>query len=618
MKKALLTLITALALLGAMGAAVDREIFLYEDFSGTEFPPTGWTISSNAANWSRYGGANAGGSTPELRFSWTPQFNGNSYFISPVTNTAGETTMYVDFKHFVDFYDTPFAIGLATRSGGGNWNTVWSTSPTDDIGPELKTVQISNGDVGAADFQFAIYFSGSSYNIDYWYIDDVKLYTPFPYDLAVMDTDLPAQTVAGTPLTPGCIVKNAGLNTLTALVSLEILRMGIPVASYPDYYSEMLNPNQTQTVTFPTFTPAEANDLYSFHFSISSLEDVVDNDLGNNTLDGFVNTWTGDKQMVILEIGTGGWCPYCPGAAMAADDFIDLDYNVAVIENHNGDPYATDISNGRNAYYGISGYPTGIFDGVLSYVGGSNTTSVLPSYLPLYQQRNAVKAPLTLEIFGQQTREDYNLAFVMHQTAPIPYQNTVFHVAITESDIAYSWQGQDHFNFVNRMMYPGLEGTPWDLTQGTPGNSYTHYMTIAKDPNWVTANCELVAFYQNLDTKEIIQANKVMLADLIPVSAEDDANSPVLTGLGAIGPNPFADRVSIVYSVKEIAPVSVEVYNLKGQLVRNLVHDVKNAGTHSTSWDGNDINGSRVANGAYLLKLSDGVTSSVRKIMVIR
>jgi hypothetical protein len=44
---------------------------------------------------------------------------------------------------------------------------------------------------------------------------------------------------------------------------------------------------------------------------------------------------------------------------MAADDFVDEGYNVAVIENHNGDPYATDISDGRNAYYGISGYPTG-------------------------------------------------------------------------------------------------------------------------------------------------------------------------------------------------------------------------------------------------------------------
>ena len=42
------------------------------------------------------------------------------------------------------------------------------------------------------------------------------------------------------------------------------------------------------------------------------------------------------RDKVILEIGTGTWCTYCPGAAMGADDLLEQGYPVGVVENHNG------------------------------------------------------------------------------------------------------------------------------------------------------------------------------------------------------------------------------------------------------------------------------------------
>ncbi|HAW58251.1 MAG TPA: hypothetical protein DCX03_04440, partial [Bacteroidales bacterium] len=69
------------------------------------------------------------------------------------------------------------------------------------------------------------------------------------------------------------------------------------------------------------------------------------------------------REMVILEIGAGTWCTYCPGAAMGADDLLANGCSVAVVENHNGDPFANQYSNARNSFYAITGYPTAIFDG---------------------------------------------------------------------------------------------------------------------------------------------------------------------------------------------------------------------------------------------------------------
>ncbi len=87
------------------------------------------------------------------------------------------------------------------------------------------------------------------------------------------------------------------------------------------------------------------------------------------------------RQKVIVEIGTGTWCQFCPGAAMGADDLVANGCQVGIIEYHNGDSFTNDASNYRNSsYYSITGYPTTHFDGVLEYVGGDQYPKHL-SYL---------------------------------------------------------------------------------------------------------------------------------------------------------------------------------------------------------------------------------------------
>ena len=90
------------------------------------------------------------------------------------------------------------------------------------------------------------------------------------------------------------------------------------------------------------------------------------------------------RNYVVVEIATGTWCYYCPGAAMGADDLHDNGDPVAIVENHNGDPFAHADSDARNSYYGVTGYPTANFDGEYDdYVGGSNTASMYSNYKPI-------------------------------------------------------------------------------------------------------------------------------------------------------------------------------------------------------------------------------------------
>ncbi|MBP7310502.1 MAG: T9SS type A sorting domain-containing protein [Candidatus Cloacimonetes bacterium] len=616
MKKYLM-LIMLIVIASLLLAVNERNIWFNQDFSSEAFPPAGWTISEHAGNWERVLGASAGGASPEAHMSWSPQFNGSSYLISPAVDTSGETTLYLDFDHFVDYYDTPFTVGVATRSNNGAWNVAYSINPTINIGPEHRSVTITNTDVGSSTFQVALYFSGNSYNIDDWFIDNIKLYTPFPFDLGITAVAGTEHVEPATTLNPSCTVKNLGLGQLTATVSLNIFQNDTQVQSYPDYTSQVLAPGALFEAFFPAFVASVPNELYRFDYSVSSLEDVVDGDMTNNNASKYTNTWTSAKQNVLLEIGTGAWCTYCPGAAMAADDFEAGNYNVAIIENHNGDPYATDTSDGRNSYYGISGFPTGIFDGVLRYVGGNHTTSVFPAYLPLYQERNTVKTPVTIQLFGNSDTRNYNLQAKIDKLANLPYQNLVLHLALTESHIQYAWQGQTELNFVNRIMVPDMNGTPLSLHTAPLGIT-TVPLSFAFDPTWNPGTSELVAFIQNLDTKEVLQAYKVDLIELPPVAAEDQVSPAQLNFLRQNSPNPFSGTTHIGYTLKQAAQVKIEIYNQKGQIVNTLVNESKAAGEYNSTWNGLDANNSPVASGIYFYKLSCGKFSSTKKMILLR
>jgi PKD repeat protein len=219
------------------------------------------------------------------------------------------------------------------------------------------------------------------------------------------------------------------------------------------------------------------------------------------------------RDKVIVEVGTGTWCQYCPGAAMGVDDLITNGWPVAAIENHNGDAFANNYSNARNSYYGISGYPTATFDGLNPYVGGSHTASMYSSYFPRVQARMNVPSPVTISIWGTHTGLTYNVTVRVEKVATIPATGVKLHLCITQSNIEYVWQGQTELNYVNRLMVPDQNGTTLDFSGG---DVLEIPLTFNLQVDWPLPDLEMVSFVQNNSTKEIYNGYKVKLAFLMP------------------------------------------------------------------------------------------------------
>jgi subtilisin-like proprotein convertase family protein len=83
-------------------------------------------------------------------------------------------------------------------------------------------------------------------------------------------------------------------------------------------------------------------------------------------------------------------------------------------------------------------------------------------------------------------------------------------------------------------------------------------------------------------------------------------------------PNPFGLRTTFRFSLPREMDVDLSVYNVAGQRVATLVHEVLPVGHHRIEWSGRDQRGTRVANGVYFYRLSTEDAVLTRKLLRLK
>ena len=85
-------------------------------------------------------------------------------------------------------------------------------------------------------------------------------------------------------------------------------------------------------------------------------------------------------------------------------------------------------------------------------------------------------------------------------------------------------------------------------------------------------------------------------------------------------PNPFnpMTQLRIGIPAKHTSPVSLKIYNVRGQLVKTMFSGVKPAGYHTFRWDGTDEHGGPVATGVYFANFVADHTRLTRKMVLLK
>ena len=78
-------------------------------------------------------------------------------------------------------------------------------------------------------------------------------------------------------------------------------------------------------------------------------------------------------------------------------------------------------------------------------------------------------------------------------------------------------------------------------------------------------------------------------------------------------PNPFNPSTQISFSLAQNGFVTLSVFNLLGQEVKNLVNNSMEAGSHSISFDASSLQ-----SGVYIYKLTSSGSTLTRKMMLLK
>jgi C1A family cysteine protease len=307
--------------------------------------------------------------------------------------------------------------------------------------------------------------------------------------------------------------------------------------------------------------------------------------------------------------GPGAWlCKNSWGADFGYDGF----YWVSYYDKHagRGDGAAASFQNVERMkyddvyyhdYHGYSSVLPGINEafnafsvrekGKLSAVSFFNSVNDVDYTVKIYSDFISGKLTgLLSEISGHIDYKGYHTIDLVDE--PLLNQGNTFYIYLDLSD---GGQPIDQTSYV-QVAYL------WYTSKASPGESYyfeggewkdLYYNSGISRPG--TANFCIKGLF-NRDSTDIDEA--------VPQSNELYQNYP----------NPFNPSTTISYSIRKNSKVSLNIYNMNGQLVKNLINKTQQAGRYSV-----EFYSEKLSSGLYFYRLeTDGTVVSTKKMLLVR
>lgn len=106
----------------------------------------------------------------------------------------------------------------------------------------------------------------------------------------------------------------------------------------------------------------------------------------------------------------------------------------------------------------------------------------------------------------------------------------------------------------------------------------------------------------------LTQTNEIGYSNTLPTRMELHQNYP----------NPFNMRTTIAFDVPSAERVNIEIYDILGRKVANLLDRRLEAGSYNVNWDGHTSAGLEVASGVYFYRLQVGDKAKIKSMTLIK
>jgi len=368
------------------------------------------------------------------------------------------------------------------------------------------------------------------------------------------------------------------------------------------------------------------------------------------------------KKQVLIEEFTGNNCQYCPLGHQIADQIVtanpgkafainlhEVNETFAIPSNSNAKDFRvpeSDYIMGLPNMFSPSGsggigYPAGAINRVvpISPAVAYNAGGFLMDRTHWSGMASAVLNQNTyVNVAGQaflnsNTRQ-MTINMEAYYTSNSPVSSNRIHIALTQNNIiAYQLNGSSYPAMVSGSLYKhnhalreminsgNYNGTLGEVMTGanTSGTKWTKTFTFtvpafypiggtSKTIPAVLADLELIAFITETSTTTVAVCK-------VPITITTDVtdNSSDLINYVNAYPNPIANEGAVVFTLTKEKPVTIEIVNTIGQIVKSENLELLNPGEHKYELDATNL-----INGIYFVNIKAGESVLTKKISVLK
>ncbi len=603
-------------------------VLIEENFSdcASEVLPAGWmTTGTDPSYWvpsnSNYA-TFVSGHEGEVQY-WPAagaSHQDTARLVSPKIATQGKCCLLFSFNYGI-FYkamsdeDDSVEVGLAYKTSDGEWTKLWSANHISDVTQDNygNTYSIySNGEMTVADsVQFSFYFKGNTKDLVVWVVDDLQITAAAENDIEVTSQEIVGQFQSGESFQPEATFTSKGSETATFTAKCVISNNGTEVYNETHSVTD-LTFFENQTVTFPEFTVSENNKAYKIEY-ISTL--TGDENSVNDTLTAWVDSNTGEKISVVWEEFTGTWCGFCKAINPAIADFAAENSEVITIFTHIGDDYEVSGGGTKAADYGVASYPTCVIEGTVTSSFRSDVYTLSSDFTTNTLNKMSIGTPYNINATSEFSGDGFSTELTVEMIGENSYPGNIrLRVAALE-EITFNDGGQSgsvsYTETVLRKYYPHVNGTEIALSKGE-----TETYTIDGDYNdsWNVQNVEVVAYIQNDNNNQILQA--VRIGKYTNTDEREEMSHSF--ELKQNFPNPFNPTTEIAYSIPKKDQVIINIYDIQGKKVKTLVNSQITAGNYQVTWDAKNDLGKVMPAGLYFYKLQTTNQVQTQKMILVK
>jgi len=430
------------------------------------------------------------------------------------------------------------------------------------------------------------------------------------YDMSVTTSNLSTLEGVGNKTVSGNIT-NLGTTTITSYTLNYSVDGGAAVTDNVTGVSITTNNSVAYSHSTPWNATSGQHELKIWATALNGSHADMDN--ANDTLTMLIDVVDSTTQrLVLVEPFTNTYCGYC--AVYGPDFRTVLNNNISKLAviyyftNFNTTcvvhSFNPTENNARSSYYGVGGIPHTQMGGSYysDHIANLTTADINTRYnMPALYEMSVTATPSGVD--------DLDIGVSVNPLLTTPAANVKLRVAVIDEihlASAPGSNGEKDFYWVFRDMLPNTTGdAAGPFTQYTTKNFNYTYVYQTGTPTVDKTKVKVVAFLQDDNTKEVLQACVTSIYPYIGINEEQEGVS------FGMYPNPVENTLYMKYILDAQEVVTINVYNLLGALMISNAQGTQTSGEHTISLDVTSL-----PQGVYMVELQTERTKVVRKLIV--